>query len=108
MLIIAARAVWLDIEVVADGYLTDIQQHIPALAESLPVEVVLLRRSREQRLGGLHPLQQETLSELSVSEVFERRLALEDAPDEQRCRRIRRLFEQVVGDLHSDHEATDA
>lgn len=42
-----ARAVWLEIEVVADGYLTDIQQRIQTLAESLPVEVLLLRRSRE-------------------------------------------------------------
>lgn len=103
-----ARAVWLDIEVVADGYLTDIQQRIQTLAESLPVEVLLLRRSREQRLDGLHRLQQETLSELSVSEVFERRLALEKTPDEPRCRRIRHLFDQVVDDLHNGHEATDA
>ncbi|MGP4123782.1 MAG: exonuclease subunit SbcD [Sodalis sp. (in: enterobacteria)] len=100
----SVRPVWLDIEVVADGYLTDIQEHIQALAEPLPVEVVLLRRSQETRFIGLKPLQQETLSELSVSEVFERRLALEDAPDKPRCERIRRLLKQVVGDLHYAYE----
>ncbi|RLR18264.1 exonuclease subunit SbcD, partial [Sodalis-like symbiont of Bactericera trigonica] len=102
------RRVWLDIEVVDDGYLTDIQQRLQTLAVPLPVEILLLRRSREQLLDSLQRLQQETLSELSVSEVFERRLALENTPDEPRCRRIRHLFDQVVSDLHTEHEAPDA
>ncbi|WP_041866663.1 exonuclease SbcCD subunit D C-terminal domain-containing protein [Sodalis glossinidius] len=92
----------------ADGYLTDIQQRLQTLSTPLPVEILLLRRSREQRLDSLHRLQQETLSELSVSEVFERRLALENTPDEPRRQRIRHLFDQVVNDLRTEHEAPDA
>jgi exonuclease SbcD len=39
----------------------------------LPVEVLLVRRSREQREKILLSAQRETLSELKVEEVFERR-----------------------------------
>ena len=67
--------VWLDIEITTDEYLHDIQRKIQALTESLPVEVLLVRRSREQRERVLASQQRETLSELSVEEVFNRRLA---------------------------------
>ncbi len=40
---------WLDIEITTEDYLHDIQRHIQALTEDLPVEVLLVRRSREQR-----------------------------------------------------------
>lgn len=67
--------VWLDIEITTEDYLHDIQRHIQALTEDLPVEVLLVRRSREQREKILLNAQRETLSELKVEEVFERRLA---------------------------------
>ncbi|XPE36451.1 exonuclease SbcCD subunit D C-terminal domain-containing protein [Shigella flexneri] len=70
--------VWLDIEITTDEYLHDIQRKIQALTESLPVEALLVRRSREQRERVLASQQRETLSELSVEEVFNRRLARED------------------------------
>ena len=41
--------VWLDIEITTDDYLHDMQRKIQALTEELPVEVLLVRRSREQR-----------------------------------------------------------
>jgi exonuclease SbcD len=68
--------VWLDIEITTEDYLHDIQRQIQALTEDLPVEVLLVRRSREQREKILLNAQRETLSELKVEEVFERRLAL--------------------------------
>lgn len=55
--------VWLDIEITTDEYLHDIQRKIQALTESLPVEVLLVRRSREQRERVLASQQRETLSE---------------------------------------------
>jgi exonuclease SbcD len=47
----------------------------------LPVEVLLVRRSREQREKILLSAQRETLSELKVEEVFERRMAQEEMDD---------------------------
>ena len=96
--------VWLDIEITTDEYLHDIQRKIQALTESLPVEVLLVRRSREQRERVLASQQRETLSELSVEEVFNRRLALEEL-DESQQQRLQHLFTTTLHTLAGEHEA---
>ncbi|MNH23161.1 Nuclease SbcCD subunit D [compost metagenome] len=96
--------VWLDIEVATQDYLSDIQRRIQQLAEDLPVEVVLLRRSKEQRSQTLAQQDKETLNELSVGEVFERRLALEAEMAEPRQQQMRQMFQQVVETLHHQEE----
>jgi exonuclease SbcD len=60
----------------------------------LPVEVLLVRRSREQREKILLSAQRETLSELKVEEVFERRLAQEEMDDAKR--RLNELFTHTL------------
>jgi len=97
----ASKPVWLDIEVATQDYLSDIQRRIQALTADLPVEVVLLRRSKEQRQNSISQQEKETLSELSVGEVFERRLALESEVDENRQARMRTMFAQVVEQIQS-------
>ncbi|SUB18135.1 Nuclease sbcCD subunit D [Pantoea agglomerans] len=61
---------WLDIEVTTQEYLSDLQRQVETLTATLPVEVLLLRRSREQRQQSLARLDNETLSELKVEEVL--------------------------------------
>ncbi len=95
--------VWLSIEVEAQSWLSDIQKHIQMLCAELPVEVILLRRSQRQR----HSLQlqaKETLHELTINEVFERRLAQEPIIDQQRQIRLRQLFGQITEEV-SHHGA---
>ncbi|WP_058911509.1 exonuclease subunit SbcD [Entomohabitans teleogrylli] len=99
----AQPTTWLDIEVVTDDYLHDIQKKIQHITESLPVEIILLRRSREQRQRALERLHSETLSELSVEDVFERRLALETL-DEPHQERLRALLRETLHGL--DEEAS--
>lgn len=99
----AEPKVWLDIEIATDEYLHDSQRHIQQLTDSLPVEVVLLRRSREQRERVIANQHKETLSELTVEEVFERRLAQEETTEE-RGQRLRTLFAQTVSSLHDQEE----
>ena len=96
--------VWLDIEITTDEYLHDIQRKIQALTESLPVEVLLVRRSREQRERVLASQRRETLSELSVEDVFNRRLALEEL-DESQHQRLQHLFATTLQTLAGEHEA---
>lgn len=96
--------VWLDIEITTDEYLHDMQRKIQALTETLPVEVLLVRRSREQRERMLSNERRETLSELSVDEVFSRRLALEELEPPQ-CERLTSLFRRTLQTLSGEHEA---
>lgn len=100
--------VWLDIEVATQDYLSDIQRRIQQMTEALPVEVLLLRRSKEQRRLAIAQQDKETLNELSVDDVFERRLALEPEIDEARQQRIRLLFQQAVANLAQPDEEPSA
>ncbi|WP_297206867.1 exonuclease subunit SbcD [uncultured Pluralibacter sp.] len=86
---------WLDIEITSDEYLHDIQRKIQALTDDLSVEVLLVRRSREQRQRIMAGARRETLSELKVEEVFARRLALETL-EEPRQQRLEQLFSEAL------------
>ena len=94
-------AVWLDIEITSDEYLHDIQRKIQEQAADLPVEILLVRRSRAQRERILAGERRETLSELRVEEVFARRLALE-ALDEEQQQRLSQLFNETLHSLHDE------
>ncbi|HDS1235796.1 exonuclease subunit SbcD [Pluralibacter gergoviae] len=91
----AEPVTWLDIEITSDEYLHDIQRKIQTLTEDLPVEVLLVRRSREQRQRIMASSRRETLSELKVEEVFARRLALETL-EEPHQQRLRQLFNEAI------------
>ncbi|WP_067705175.1 exonuclease subunit SbcD [Erwinia sp. ErVv1] len=96
------KKVWLDIEIVTQDWLNDLQRRIQALTEQLPVEVVLLRRSREQREQTLARQDNETLSELSVQEVFARRLASEEGRDPGQLARASLLFSQTLAEMENE------
>ena len=72
------QPVWLEITVSEDDYLSDLPARVEALAEGLPVEILLVRRARSANQQGLSDASGLTLSELTPDEVFERRLALEE------------------------------
>lgn len=93
------KAVWLDIEVTTQEFLSDLQRRVEALTADLPVEVLLLRRSREQRQHSLAQMKNETLSELKVEEVFARRIALADDIDEPQHARLSALFRSTLASL---------
>lgn len=93
--------VWLDIEITSDEYLHDIQRKIQAQTEDLPVEVLLVRRSRAQRERILAGERRETLSELQVEEVFERRLAQETLEEAQQLR-LTQLFNETLHSLNGE------
>ncbi|WP_226052524.1 exonuclease subunit SbcD [Dickeya chrysanthemi] len=102
------KPVWLDIEIATQDYLSDIQQHIQALTEPLNVEVILLRRAREQQQQMLVQLEKETLEELQPVEVFERRLALEENLDEALRQRLKGLFNRVMQEIDAQRQETSA
>lgn len=99
----AEPATWVDIEITSDEYLHDIQRKIQVITDDLPVDVLLVRRSREQRQRILASLERETLSELSVDEVFHRRLALETL-EEPQLQRLQTLFNETLHDLGEEQQ----
>lgn len=93
---------WLDIEVNTQDFLNDLQQRIQAMVADLPLEVLLLRRERKQKLKGIESQSRETLQELTPRDVFEKRLALEawdSGAELDKKARITQAFEQVVHEL---------
>ena len=99
------KPVWLDIELNTQDYLSDMQKRIQAMTEHLPVEVLLLRRTREQRMQAITRQDKETLNELSVHDVFERRMATETDMEDGRQQRVRTLFNQVTDELENSEPA---
>lgn len=93
------KPVWLDIEISTQAWLNDLQRRIQELTQALPVEVVLLRRSREQREQVIDRQNNETLSELSAQEVFSRRLALEENEQPERLARATALFTLTLAEI---------
>jgi exonuclease SbcD len=103
----AALPAWLDIEVSTQDYLNDLQQRIQLMIEELPLEVLLLRRARKQRLQSLEAEAKITLQELTPQDVFARRLELEDWSDaEQQLKkaRVTKAFDDVLNSLIEEAE----
>jgi len=82
--------IWLDIEIDSAEYLQDLSARIEQIVAELPVEVLLVRRSKTSRQQMPSHEKKVTLSELSVQEVFDARMALEHwQSDEQQARKVR-------------------
>jgi exonuclease SbcD len=97
----AEQPVWLEVQVSSDDYLSDLQQRIAALCEGLPVEVLRIRRERGTAVAGLQGQARETLDELSVEEVFVRRLQQEQL-DEDDAQRLQGLYREVLEGLQTE------
>lgn len=89
------RPVWLEVQVSTDDYLSDLQSRIGALCDGLPVEVLRIRRERGNAAASLVSEARETLDELSVEDVFARRLQQETLEDVD-AQRLLGLYRQVL------------
>ncbi|WP_324734691.1 exonuclease subunit SbcD [Pseudomonas paeninsulae] len=95
--------VWLEVLVSTDDYLSDLQLRIAALCEGLPVEVLRIRRERGNAVAALQGRARETLDELSVEEVFLRRLQQEQL-DEEDAQRLQGVYRQVLEALQAERD----
>jgi len=108
--LVDGQTLWLDILVTSQDYLNDLQIRIEQLTADLPVEVLSLRRERKNKQEGLSEDEKVTLSELTVQDVFQRRLALEkweSEEEKQRETRLNALFKQVDNELKVLNEFTE-
>jgi exonuclease SbcD len=108
----SGQKIWLDIEINSAEYLQDLTPRIEALIKELPVEVLLVRRSKKSR--QLMPASQKkiTLNELSLTDVFETRLAQENwQSDKELAQKLRleEMFAQALEQVqHSSSESAES
>ena len=102
---------WLCVEVETQDYLTDLQLRIQALVENKNAEILQLKRIKKQQNKALSQGDNVQLSELSVAQVFDARLALvpcETEEDKQRENRIKTLFLEIAEEVRLDNGADDS
>jgi exonuclease SbcD len=93
------QKIWLDIEINSAEYLQDLTPRIETLVKELPVEVLLVRRSKKSRQSMPESQKKITLNELSLSDVFETRLLQENWETEKEViqkKRLEKMFAQTL------------
>lgn len=98
------RPTWLEIKVTTQDFLSDLQQRVQQMIYEQAVDVLLLRRDKNKTQTNTPSAAQMTLQELSIQEVFERRLNEEDWQDDcekAREARLKLAFKQMVNELQT-------
>ena len=95
----ADRPVWLEVTVQEDDYLSDLTARVQTMAESLPVEILRIKRQRGQTAAQLSGEARESLDELTPLDVFARRLAQEGLEPPLQSALTER-YQQVLHGLH--------
>ncbi|MCK6390076.1 MAG: exonuclease subunit SbcD [Azonexus sp.] len=92
------KPVWLEITITEDEYLADLPARVQAVCEGWPVEVLRIRKARQQTATVNAEQAGEMLDELSPEDVFARRLAQETL-DEPLQAALGERFRQVLAGL---------
>ncbi|MBE0405380.1 exonuclease SbcCD subunit D C-terminal domain-containing protein [Psychrobacter sp. AOP22-C1-22] len=99
------ESVWLEVVYDGDEVVSDLREHIQAMVEGLPCEVLKIKNTQTYNKVLNQHQASETLQDLNEQEVFERCLTAHNVPDEQKTT-LRDAYEQIVYNLH--HEDTQA
>ncbi|MFP8967790.1 exonuclease subunit SbcD [Pokkaliibacter sp. CJK22405] len=95
---------WLDIEILDEGYRSDLQQEIAERVKDLPVEVLKVRRGKVRQTSLLMEEEEPvTLDELSPMEVFSTRLSADDVPAAQQPA-LTACFREVLDSLQEQEQ----
>ncbi len=102
----SACKAWLDIEIEHGGHLTDLSQRVSELVSDMPLEVLLVRRckrARKHQQSQWLAQDNSMLSELSLQDVFDSRLAQFDWQSDDELARKSRL-QQLFTELSQEVE----
>ncbi|MGM8888071.1 exonuclease SbcCD subunit D C-terminal domain-containing protein, partial [Psychrobacter sp. 1U2] len=97
--------VWLEIIYTGDDVVSELREHIQAMVDGLPCEVLKIKNTRTYNKVLNQQQISETLQDLNEAEVFERCLTTHNIPDEQKSS-LRNAYDQIVYNLQ--HEDTQA
>ena len=103
---------WLNIELVDSQYVNDLSNRVSELVDDFPFDVLLVRRCKnaQQRHSALLEQSQLSLSELSLVEVFESRLAeiaWDSEEDKARKSRLKQLYKQCSNEVKTGENIAD-
>lgn len=101
----ATESVWLEIIYTGDEVVSELREHIQAMVDNLPCEVLKIKNTRTYNKVLNQQQISETLQDLNEEEVFERCLTAHNIPDEQKSS-LRDAYDQIVYNLR--HEDTQA
>lgn len=101
----ATESVWLEVIYTGDEVISELREHIQAMVDGLPCEVLKIKNTRTYNKVLNQQQISETLQDLNEEEVFERCLIAHDIPDAQKSS-LRDAYDQIVYNLR--HEDTEA
>ncbi|AOW78657.1 exonuclease SbcCD subunit D [Colwellia sp. PAMC 20917] len=104
------QKIWLDIEINSAEYLQDLTPRIEALVKELPVEVLLVRRSKKSRQSMPESQKKITLNELSLAEVFSTRLQQENWQTDTEISqkdRLEKMFAQTLEQVQQQNTTSE-
>lgn len=92
---------WLEIIYEGDEIIGDLRERLETAISGTQMEILRIKNNRiiNRVLGQIH--EEETLDDLNVNDVFERCLAVHDAPEEQRPELLR-AYQETVSSLYED------
>ncbi|WP_191600272.1 exonuclease subunit SbcD [Marinomonas algicola] len=103
------KTVWLEVKVITDAYLSDVQKHIQDIIQHSAIDLLRVTRQVKTQVIDHNNDAKETLSELSVEEVFDRCLAastlgkMEQSQDEKNdsneILELKKMFKTCVSSL---------
>ena len=99
------ESVWLEVIYTGDDIVSELREHIQAMVEGLPCEVLKIKNTQTYNKVLNQQQTSETLQDLNEEEVFERCLTAHSIPDEQKLT-LRDAYDQIVYNLrHADSHA---
>ncbi|MCK5903032.1 MAG: exonuclease subunit SbcD [Cocleimonas sp.] len=99
------QTLWLEVVISSQEYLNDLHHRLQILISDLPLEILRLRRERNQSPAATLQ-QKETLNELSPSDVFAQRLLADEKIEADNAQQLHTLFKQVLNEYHQNKEDT--
>jgi len=101
----ADKALWLEVTVVADDYLSDVQKRLMEAIEEKPIELLRVMRKRSDVPASSTFEQRQTLSELTVADVFQQSLTSAMTLDEEEAKQLTSLFESCLVEMEESKES---
>ncbi|REG79424.1 exonuclease subunit SbcD [Marinomonas pollencensis] len=99
------KTLWLEVTVLADDYLSDVQKRLMEAIVDKPIELLRVMRKRSDALSDSAFEQRQTLSELSVADVFEQSLKANMSLEEEDSQQLTALFQRCLLEMEEDKEA---